>query len=152
MITSQLEFSEFILVNTTVAREAGEYKAFRAAVYDRKEHFFKPITCDSRETIPITVALFWLAEGDVERSVAYGANFGRDADTIASMAGAIAGAFSGVEGLRGDWMEKVFRVSARDQEKLAADLAATALAKMAREREAQEVLGSLAREGAPNKR
>ena len=127
-----------------VARAAGDYKAFRAAVYARQDHFFKRITCDSRETIPITIALFWLADGDVEHSVTYGANFGRDADTIASMAGAIAGAFSGLEAIRSDWVEKALRVSARDQEALARDLVGTALAKMAREREAMEVLQGLA--------
>ena len=38
---------------------------------------------DSRETVPLTLALFRLADG---------ANLGRDADTIASMCGAIGGA------------------------------------------------------------
>lgn len=129
----------------TVAQNAGEYKAFRAAIYEREEHFFKPIICDSRETIPLTLALFWLAEGDVERSVTYGANFGRDADTIASMAGAIAGAFSGLAGMRGDWVEKALRVSQRDQEQLARDLAGTAVAKMEREKAALARLEGLAK-------
>ena len=50
--------------------------------------------------------------------------------TIASMAGAIAGAFSGLEAIRSDWVEKALRVSARDQEALARDLVGTAPAKM----------------------
>ena len=92
----------------------------------------------------MTVALFWLAEGDVERSVTYGANFGRDADTIASMAGAIAGALQGIDSIRSDWVDKALRVSARDQEELACALVSTALAKMARERAALVTLRRLA--------
>ena len=127
-----------------VARAKCDYKAFRTEVYARQDHFFKRITCDSRETIPITLALCWLADGDVEQSVTYGANFGRDADTIASMAGAIAGAFSGVDAIRSDWVEKALRVSARDQEQLARDLVGTAVAKMEREHEHMEILRGLA--------
>ena len=127
-----------------VARKTGDFKAFRAAVYARRDHFCQRITCDSRETIPLTVALFWLAEGDVERSVTYGANFGRDADTIASMAGAIAGALQGIDSIRSDWVDKALRVSARDQEELARALVSTALAKMARERAALDTLRRLA--------
>ena len=127
-----------------VARKTRDFKAFRAAVYARRDHFCQRITCDSRETIPLTVALFWLAEGDVERSVTYGANFGRDADTIASMAGAIAGALQGIESIRSDWVDKALRVSARDQEELACALVSTALAKMARERAALDTLRRLA--------
>ena len=127
-----------------VARKTGDFKAFRAAVYARRDHFCQRITCDSRETIPLTVALFWLAEGDVERSVTYGANFGRDADTIASMAGAIAGALQGIDSIRSDWVDKALRVSARDQEELACELVSTALEKMARERAALDTLRRLA--------
>ena len=65
------------------------------------------VMCDSRETVPCVFALFYLADGDPVKSIIYGANFGRDADTIATMVGAMAGAFKGVEGLRKEWVEKV---------------------------------------------
>lgn len=122
-----------------------DYKGFRAEVYSRQTSFFRRITCDSRETVPITLALFWLADGDVEKCVTYGANFGRDADTIASMAGAIAGAFSGIDAIRSDWVEKALRLAARDPEELARALVGTALAKMERECESIETLRRLAR-------
>jgi ADP-ribosylglycohydrolase len=51
--------------------------------------------CDSRETIPATLALCLLADGDPTLVVIYDANFGRDTDTIATMAGAICGALKG---------------------------------------------------------
>jgi ADP-ribosylglycohydrolase len=118
-----------------LARQAGDYRAFREAVYAQPERFFCRITCDSRETIPLTLALFWLAEGDLEQGVTFAANLGRDADTIASMCGAIAGALGGVDGIRGAWVEKAQKVSSADQSKLATRLANVALLKHRREGE-----------------
>jgi len=80
-------------IETTLAlaHGIGSYEAFRERYY--AEHLLPGIAMpDSRETVPVALALFALAEGDPERAIVYGANFGRDADTIASMAGALAGA------------------------------------------------------------
>jgi hypothetical protein len=55
------------------------------------------VMCDSRETVPAAIALALLASGDPVTAVTYGANFGRDADTIACMAGYICGAFTGLD-------------------------------------------------------
>lgn len=113
----------------SLARQTGNFVAFRAAVYERSDDYFCRIACDSRETVPMTLALWLLAAGDLERAVTYGANFGRDADTIASMAGAIAGAYGDVDSVRPDWVAKIERYSSRDQRALALQLAATALAR-----------------------
>jgi ADP-ribosylglycohydrolase len=77
---------------------------------------------DARETVPVTLALFYLAEGDPRQAILYGANFGRDADTIASMTGAIAGALRGASALPPAWVEKIQAGSRRDQNALAAML------------------------------
>ena len=74
-----------------LARSANDYTAFRAAYHQR---FRRAIACDSRETVPATLAICLLADGDPWKAVTYGANFGRDADTIACMAGYVCGAFS----------------------------------------------------------
>lgn len=76
-----------------IARSTGDYKRFRAAYH---AEFRVRIMCDSRETVPAAIALTLLAKGDAVTSVIYGANFGRDADTIACMAGYICGALSGL--------------------------------------------------------
>ena len=67
---------------------------------DVRQHF-----TDSRETVPLALALVWLADGDAQKAVEYGANFGRDADTIASMAGAVAGAMRGASALPQAWLD-----------------------------------------------
>ena len=45
-------------------------------------------------------SLLYLSKGDIEKSVVYSANFGRDSDTIGTMCGSIAGAFSGSKNLK----------------------------------------------------
>jgi len=121
----------------SLARETHDYRAFRQAVYADPERFFCRITCDSRETIPLTLALLLLGEGDLERCVCYAANLGRDADTIATMAGAVAGALHGTPGIRADWVDKAHRVSSWDQRELARRLCQTAMHKHQQERQAQ---------------
>jgi len=126
-----------------LARRVGDYRAFREAVYAQCDDFFCGITCDSRETIPFTLALLWLAEGDLERCVTYAANLGRDADTIGTMCGAVAGALGGVEGIRSDWVDKAQQVSGTDQQELADKLANVAIEKYRQETEAQSLFGHL---------
>ncbi len=128
-----------------LARSSGDYVTFRARLYESAEHFFRPLICDSRETIPLTLAILVLAEGDVRRCVTYGANLGRDADTIASMVGAIAGALGGVEGIPAEWANKARRLCAQDQEQLALDLARTAIARQFDQSTAAERLALLCR-------
>jgi ADP-ribosylglycohydrolase len=75
-----------------------------------KEYYRKclgDIVSDSRETVPCVLALFKLAGGDPVKCVEYGANFGRDADTIGTMIGALAGAFKGVDAFKPEWIAKI---------------------------------------------
>ena len=126
-----------------LARQAGNYRAFRESVYAESNRFFCRLICDSRETIPLTLALLMLAEGDLEQSVIYAANLGRDADTVASMCGAIAGALGGVDGIRSDWVEKAQEVAGTDQGELAAKLANVAIEKHRRESKAHSLFERL---------
>jgi ADP-ribosylglycohydrolase len=65
----------------------------RRALY---ESCLRLIQVDARETVPVALAMFVIARGDPMTAVIGGANFGRDSDTIAGMAGLLAGALSGV--------------------------------------------------------
>jgi ADP-ribosylglycohydrolase len=106
-----------------LARETGVYETFRARYY--AEQMLPGVAAaDSRETVPVALALFQLAEGAPERAIVYGANFGRDADTIASMAGALAGAYAGVDALPARWVDKVRAESPRAHEDVAGELVA----------------------------
>jgi len=53
-----------------LAQDAADYVAFRATYHDR---FRRAIACDSRETVPATLALVRLANGDPRRTLCYAA-------------------------------------------------------------------------------
>jgi ADP-ribosylglycohydrolase len=84
-----------------LARQAGTYEEFRRRYYSGP---LREIIPDPRETVPVTLALFRLANGDPTAGIVMGANFGRDADTIATMTGGLCGALRGVGALRPDWV------------------------------------------------
>ena len=125
------------------ARASGDYVAFRATIWADPDPYLQTAKINSLETVPITLALVWLADGEVETALTYAANFGRDADTMAAMAGAITGALRGIEGIRAEWVERACRCADVDQRELAADLAETARRKMSTERETQAVFDSI---------
>lgn len=112
------------------ARECRDYKTFREWFYENKQ---RTVICDSRETVVVALALFYLAEGDPNQTILYAVNFGRDADTIGTMAGALAGAFAGAKAIRPDWFEKLQRNN--DQSELAGQLYEVVLSRLKEEQE-----------------
>ncbi|MCL5985215.1 MAG: ADP-ribosylglycohydrolase family protein [Actinobacteria bacterium] len=70
------------------------YKA-REVLYDNFQTDWHSI--DPVEFFIFTISIFVLARGDVDRGIVWGANIGRDADSIANLNGALAGALNGVE-------------------------------------------------------
>ena len=59
-----------------------------------------------RVIYPVSVAVFYLGKGDATDGLRMAVGF-RDADTIATMVGGLAGAFAGMRGLRREWIAKV---------------------------------------------
>ncbi len=123
---SGAEVRDLITEALALAQATGDYEAFRSAYHER---FRRPIACDTRETVPATMALCWLAKGNPRDAIIYGANFGRDTDTIATMAGAICGALTGVAGLPAGWVAKIAQNSFGDQQHLAGRLVDVAMRK-----------------------
>lgn len=79
----------------TAALPDGEFKIDR---------YFSPTAL---EILPASIGLFYLLDGDVNRCIVEGANFGRDCDTIGGVVGALAGAYQGADAIRQDWIETV---------------------------------------------
>jgi len=100
---SAQEIIHCIEATRAMAQEAGGYEAFRDRFYATS---LREEQCDSRETVPVALALFEMAEGDPEKSILRAANFGRDADTIATMVGGLCGAFRGASGLPEVWLQQ----------------------------------------------
>jgi ADP-ribosylglycohydrolase len=126
---SGAELLEMVDWSLTVAREQTCYEDYREAVYEHGDRYFRAIKSDSRETVPTTLALLLLADCDPNRAVVFGANFGRDADTIASMAGSVAGAVRGLGAIREAWVAKAGKLSPRDLGELADGLIGAASAR-----------------------
>lgn len=121
------------------AREHSDWKAaiqpFREAMrpYDGSaEHrdlrgdgtnSWQPSREHSIEELPIALAFLVVTKGDFEASIFGAVNYGRDNDSIAGMAGAIAGALHGSSTIRPNWIEQVNQANQIDLRSLARDLA-----------------------------
>lgn len=66
---------------------------------------------DGAESLAIAVTFFVLAKGDFTKTVTGCVNFGRDNDSSASIAGAMAGALGGVDAIPSEWVDLVETVN-----------------------------------------
>ena len=78
------------------------------------------------DSIPVAIALFALGKGDVKKVDEYCVNFGGDCDTNAAMAGAMAGAYSGMENIPEEWKSTIETVNHVNFEKFAEEISETA--------------------------
>lgn len=78
---------------------------------DLHTQFWTPVHSVSPEAIPQALAVYRLTGGDFQQGMFWGGNFGRDADTIGAVIGALCGARHGLEVIPPDWVEKVRRPS-----------------------------------------
>ncbi|MFC5818856.1 ADP-ribosylglycohydrolase family protein [Nonomuraea harbinensis] len=102
----------------------GSFEALRTAVrpYDTVADTYRdqglgarrPSRVHSIEELPLALAFLVIAKGDYRETVLGGVNYGRDADSIASMGGAIAGALGGLGTVPQEWIERVGIASRTD--------------------------------------
>jgi ADP-ribosylglycohydrolase len=59
------------------------------------------------DAVPSALAILKLTDGDFKRGIIYSGNFGRDADTISAIVGAISGAMNGMDSIPQAWVDKV---------------------------------------------
>ncbi|WP_371403372.1 ADP-ribosylglycohydrolase family protein [Kribbella sp. NBC_00662] len=131
--------------------------ALRKAIepYDTVGPNYRELSMDARrpsrtkaiEELPVALGFVLVSEGDVRRAVLGGTNYGRDADSIASMAGAITGALSGIDGVPADWAAEIADASKTDliepgrvMASVAVDLQAADARRWARRSEVLEIL------------
>ncbi|MFI7420772.1 ADP-ribosylglycohydrolase family protein [Nonomuraea sp. NPDC049684] len=102
----------------------GSFEVLRAAVrpFDTVADTYRdqglgarrPSRVHSIEELPLALGFLVAAKGDVRDTVLGGVNYGRDADSIASMGGAIAGALGGLSAVPAQWVEQVGAASRTD--------------------------------------
>jgi ADP-ribosylglycohydrolase len=67
----------------------------------------RPSRLHAIEELPIALGMLVVADGDYRSAVLGGVNYGRDSDSIATMAGAISGAMHGLSAIPEDWAADV---------------------------------------------
>ncbi|MFG1708989.1 ADP-ribosylglycohydrolase family protein [Nonomuraea sp. M3C6] len=102
----------------------GSFEALRAAMrpYDTVADTYRdqglgarrPSRVHSIEELPLALGFLVIAKGDYRDTVLGGVNYGRDADSIASMGGAIAGALGGLASVPPEWVGQVGAASRTD--------------------------------------
>jgi ADP-ribosylglycohydrolase len=102
-----------------------------ATPFDLYEPFYKEFLVTfppweavwTMEMIPAALAICSIAGEDTQQVIIGATNIGRDADTIAGIAGELVGALYGIDALPQEWVEKVLRLNPiPDMEKMAKDL------------------------------
>lgn len=75
-----------------------------AVQWNREKYFSgELISASTLETLPTAVAILSICDGDVNRSIIEGVNYGRDSDAVATVAGSLAGALCGASQIRDNW-------------------------------------------------
>jgi ADP-ribosylglycohydrolase len=75
-----------------------------AVQWDRDKYYRGEVfSASTLETVPTALAILAACDGDVDRSIVEGVNYGRDSDAVATVAGSLAGALHGADELRDDW-------------------------------------------------
>ena len=97
---------------------------------------WNPSRLHSIEEVPLALGFLVVCGGDFAGSICGGANYGRDCDSIAGMAGSIAGALHGVQAIRPDWVAQVQTANRADLAGLAHGLTELVLALQAKQQAA----------------
>ncbi len=66
-----------------------------------------PVHSMSAEAVPQVYAIYRMTEGDFRKGMFWACNFGRDADSIAAMVGALAGAHHGLGVIPDRWVQQI---------------------------------------------
>ena len=103
-----------------VARKHRDGFAVREELYGQL--LVSPVGSEAGQTLAVALAMLVIANGDYRQTVIGTVNYGRDNDSYAAVAGAIAGALNGVEAIPRDWAETVLNANPEP------DLRAVALA------------------------
>jgi ADP-ribosylglycohydrolase len=103
-----------ILVRTELAVTlALRAKSLREAIKLLEDHIGNSV--DACQSVPAAIGLFVFSKGDPLEAIVGGTNIGNDTDTIAAIAGALAGALSGVDALPRSMYETFCTANADDE-------------------------------------
>ena len=110
---------ELILAALESAHKHHDVFAMREELYQKL--YVSPVGSEAGQTLAVALAMLVAAGGDYRQTVIGAVNYGRDNDSYAAVAGAIAGALHGVNAIPSDWANCVLESNPQP------DLQATAL-------------------------
>ena len=95
----------FLKESVEIARQERDVFATQHRLYETLEwgHLFSEAT----QTLCVALAMFVAAEGDLRQTIIGCVMYGRDNDSYASVAGALAGAFHGLAAIPEEWIQPV---------------------------------------------
>ncbi|NOZ60302.1 MAG: ADP-ribosylglycohydrolase family protein [Calditrichaeota bacterium] len=97
------------------------FAPFASALYDRFA-VGEEIMCTIGEMLPVALAIMDYSPQDLKWLIEFGVNYGRDNDTVASLAALFGGAAYGMKTIPQKWMEVVSRANRVDFHELAEGL------------------------------
>jgi ADP-ribosylglycohydrolase len=102
--------SRTIAAALAIGREATDKRQAVDDLYREISMFHYPWADVAPEATALAFGVFAAARGEYVPAVLAGVNMGRDADTIAAMAGAMAGALHGTGSIPAEWLRRINRV------------------------------------------
>jgi ADP-ribosylglycohydrolase len=100
---------ELIVAAIDIAEKHKDIFAIRQELYDRLK--VSPVGSEAGQTLAVALAMLVAAGGDFKQTVIGCVNYGRDNDSYATVAGAMAGALNGVEAIPTNWIETVLHAN-----------------------------------------
>jgi len=96
---------KFLDMGLEIARREQDVFAIAEPLKDVLEwgHLFS----EAIHTLVVALSMFVAAEGDIKKSIMGAIMYGRDKDSYASVAGALAGAFNGFDAIPREWIQPV---------------------------------------------
>jgi ADP-ribosylglycohydrolase len=140
-----------------VAEEAGKHQDWQTALtalrhsvapFDTVGPHYREPAMDARrpsrtksiEELPIALGLVLACNGEYEQTVLGAVNYGRDADSIATMAGAVCGALGGASSVPAEWHRQVVEASRTELEPSGRTMAEVTATVIARDAERAQVV------------
>jgi ADP-ribosylglycohydrolase len=105
-------FEEVYLINDRLVNTALEIAARSQDVFEVRQAFYEkllvsPLGSEAAQSLAVALGMFYAARGDFQQAVIGAVNYGRDNDSYASIAGALAGAFCGTKAIPEEWVSTV---------------------------------------------
>jgi len=100
---------ELIGAAVEIAQRHKDLFSMRDELYERL--LVSPVGSEAGQTLAVAVAMLVAADGDFSNSVIGAVNYGRDCDSYATVAGAIAGALHGTEAIPPEWIDPILAVN-----------------------------------------